>query len=140
MSRTADERRASGQRNIDERRASGQRNINERRASGQKFRDDLRSLAELDRRDKSLPELPVRGATPASRGVAHWNEPASTGGGGMPGSLAETVGTRTKYSSLVIIPDGGFFAYLVSPIKTMEFEYTGGKVKFTLQQPDYTIV
>ena len=117
------------------------RNMEEaRRASGRKMRDDMRSLAENNRLERTLPVLPVRGGQPVKRGSASWSGGAPSSGGGISGDLSETAGTRQKYPTSVIIPDGGFFAYLVSPVKQMEFVSGGDTVKVNLQPPDYTLV
>ena len=116
------------------------RNMEEaRRASGRKMRDDMNSLAERNRPSKSLPDIPVRGPVAARRGNAPWGG-ATPSSSGISGDLSETAGTRQKYPTSVIIPDGGFFAYLVSPIKQMEFSSGGDTVKVNLQPPDYTLV
>lgn len=128
--------------NEQKRQQSGRDMEEARRASGRKMRDDMRALAENNRIERTLPELPVRGSQPSKRGAAVWagGAPVSGGGGGLPDELNESVGTRLKYPKSVIIPDGGYFAYLVSPVRQIEFMDAGKSIKINLQAPDYSLV
>lgn len=76
--------------NEQKRQQSGRDMEEARRASGRKMRDDMRALAENNRPERTLPELPVRGKQPAKRGTAVWQggEPSS-GGGGIASPLTE---------------------------------------------------
>ena len=135
-------RQQSGRNMERNRQQSGRAMEESRRAAGRKMRDDMRALAENNRLERTLPELPVRGKQPAKRGSAIWQggAPSSGGGGGLPDELNESVGTRLKYPKSVIIPDGGYFAYLVSPIRQIEFMDAGKSIKINLQAPDYSLV
>lgn len=108
------------------------------RASGRKMRDDMRALAENNRLERTLPALPVRGKQPAKRGSAVWQDGAPpSGGGGVSGPLTERPEARRRYGEAVVIPGGGFFAYLVQPVRQMTFDSPDGELVVNFGLPDY---
>lgn len=128
--------------NEQKRQQSGRDMEEARRASGRKMRDDMRALAENNRLERTLPVLPVRGGQPAKRGSAIWQggAPSSGGGGGIDSPLTEKPGTRTYYDTAIIVPDGGYFAYLVRPVKQLTLtDASGAEVKLRLEPVDYPL-
>lgn len=114
-----------------------------RRASGRKMRDDMRALAENNRLERTLPELPVRGKQPAKRGSAVWQGGAPSsggGGGGIASPLNEQPGTRKYHSSapVIVMPDDGFFFYSTVAVKTLTFKDSNDEVVIVnLEPPTY---
>lgn len=129
--------------NEQKRQQSGRDMEESRRASGRKMRDDMRALAENNRLERKLPELPVRGSQPAKRGSAVWTGGAPSsggGGGGIASPLNEQPGTR-KYHSfapVIVMPDDGFFFYSTVAVKTLTFKDSNDEVVIVnLEPPTY---
>ena len=99
-----------------------------RRASGRAMRDDMRALAENNRKERTLPVLTPRGATPAKRGNANWlGGGASSGGGGIDSPLTETDGTRIYYTTPTMKVSNTFLeAFEIRMLKTLVMTDKGG--------------
>lgn len=125
MALTNEQKRQQSGRDMEEsRRASGRNMEESRRASGRKMRDDMRALAENNRLERTLPELPVRGKQPSKRGSAVWSggAPSSAGGGGIASPLEEVAGSREYYTSSRITVSNTFLeAMEVRMLKTINF-------------------
>ncbi len=110
--------------NEQKRQQSGRDMEESRRASGRKMRDDMRALAENNRLERTLPELPVRGKQPAKRGSALWQggAPSRGGGGGIASPLEEVAGSREYYTSSRLTVSNTFLeAMEVRMLKTINF-------------------
>ncbi len=125
MSTQAEHRRQIG---IDSKKA--------RQASGRAMRDDLRALSGSPRIREPLPVVPKRGKAGAVRGVSSAVREGQSGGRGISGEITE-VG-RESGPAIIVLPEGGFFAYLVLPVKSITFEDEQGlELKMNLQPPSY---
>lgn len=119
---TNEEARRKSGRDMERNRQQSGRDMEEsRRASGRKMRDDMRALAENNRLERTLPELPVRGKQPAKRGAALWQGGApSSGGGGIDSPLTETDGTRIYYDEVKMTVSNTFLeAFEIRMLKTL---------------------
>ena len=115
--------------NEQKRQQSGRDMEETRRASGRKMRDDMRALAENNRPERTLPELPVRGKQPAKRGSAVWQggEPSSGGGGGIASPLTEVDSDSREYWDRSYLLSVDFLiAYELKPLKQVSMVDAGG--------------
>lgn len=126
MSTQAEHRRQIG---IDSKKA--------RQASGRAMRDDMRALSETQKARGSLPVVPKRGGAGAARGVSLAARKELSGGGGISGEITE-VSRESGPSPIIVLPEGGFFAYLVLPVQSITFEDEQGlELKMNLKPPSY---
>lgn len=124
------------------RRKSGRDMEESRRASGRKMRDDMRALAENNRLERTLPELPVRGKQVAKRGTAVWSSAAPVdggGGGGIASPLTETNYDSREYHDSVMLTSDFLVAIDIKPLKKLtmsdadgnpvvfNYDYNGGE-------------
>lgn len=113
-----------------------------RGSSGRSMRDDLRALSAAESNPKQLRSIDPVGPAAAQRGISVWNEnqAQNSGGGGVSGDLVEDPDSREYYNTTTVIPDGVYFAYLVSPVKKLTFTDGGGNVlTASLEFPDYPV-
>lgn len=106
--------------NEQKRQQSGRDMEEARRASGRKMRDDMRALAENNRLERTLPELPVRGSQPARRGSALWSggAPSSGGGGGTASPWVEaSYAARTFHPASTFLSGEFLMAMEIKPVK-----------------------
>ncbi len=127
--------------NEQKRQQSGRDMEESRRASGRKMRDDMRALAENNRLERTLPELPVRGKQPAKRGSALWQggAPSGGGGGGIASPLTETNYNDREYYDSVMLTSDFLVAIEIKPLKKLtmsdadgnpvvfNYDYNGGE-------------
>lgn len=121
-------RRKSGRDMEYSRQQSGRDMEEARRASGRKMRDDMRSLAENNRAERTLPVLPTRGGQPAKRGSASWSggAPSSGGGGGIDSPLTEPNYDARTYHESVILTSDFLVAIELKPLKALVMEDATG--------------
>lgn len=115
--------------NEQKRQQSGRDMEESRRASGRKMRDDMRALAENNRLERTLPELPVRGKQPAKRGSAVWTGGAPSsggGGGGIASPLTEANFFDREYHEGVYLTGDFLTAVEINPLKKIIFKDADG--------------
>lgn len=114
--------------NEQRRQQSGRDMEESRRASGRKMRDDMRALAENNRLERTLPELPVRGKQPAKRGSALWQGGAQSGGvgGGIASPLTETNYDDREYHDSAILTSDFLVAIEIKPLKKLTMSDADG--------------
>ena len=127
--------------NEQKRQQSGRDMEESRRASGRKMRDDMRALAENNRLERTLPELPVRGKQPAKRGSAVWTggAPSSGGGGGIASPLTETsFSDRTYYDNKYIFSGDFLMGLEIRAVKDIVMKDANqASVVLTFKEPVY---
>lgn len=126
--------------NEQKRQQSGRDMEEARRASGRKMRDDMRALAENNRLERTLPELPVRGKQPAKRGSAVWTggAPSSGGGGGTASPWVESsYAERTFHDSSTFLSGEFLMAMEIKPVKDIFMTDADSKpVTLTFAEPE----
>lgn len=107
-----------------------------RQATGQRIRDDLNRSLMPERKQKTLPELPAKGALPVQVGVGEWvgGGAAAGGGGGIASPLTETdVSTREYWPDGLTSSDGLF---VLPAIKTLNLtDANDDPVQISLANP-----
>lgn len=101
------------------------------------IKQDINALVEQPRQPRTLPPVEPVGGIPAGRGIAPYR---AGGSGGIAGPLTERAGTRLTYPTAVVIPESGFFAYLVQPVRRMTFDSPSGELVVNFALPKYMVI
>lgn len=100
------------------------------------IKSDINALIDSDPPRTALPAIEPVGGYPAQRGRSTYAAPQAAGGG-ISGPLTERPEARRRYGEAVVIPESGFFAYLVQPVRQMTFDSPGGELVVNFGLPDY---
>ncbi len=124
------------------RQAIGKAMTAERQAIGQRIRDDLNRSVMPERKQKTLPPLPPKGALGVQVGVGEWRGGGeASGGGGIASPLTE----KTKVVNNKTVPDRDYWPqgllssdglFVLPAIKTLNLtDANGAEVVIQLADP-----